>query len=75
MKKLSILFAILILIAACTKPSGAPPKTDFIKAFGTDVRRVIDREAGVVCYLSDVYYGESISCLPIGDTLLEDMPE
>lgn len=71
MKKL--ILVLMFLLIGCG-PADPPSKNPVFSA-ETEVRygvvRFIDEEAGVVCWLSDVYYGNDISCLPISETLLD----
>ncbi len=74
MKKVLVLLMCLLLISCL----GGAPVEDPLMVRSDDlpmgVIRFIDHEAGVVCWLSDVYYGNSISCLPLSETLLEERP-
>lgn len=72
MKKIIVLLTCLLLISCGSAPIDQASVIPQIASDGLPygVGRFIDHEAGVVCWLSDVYYGNSISCLPIGETLL-----
>lgn len=65
MKKslLFILMGIALIVAGCGGPSGEPAGTQ-----SPALRRIIDDEAGVVCWY--LLNSSHISCLPIADTKL-----
>lgn len=45
---------------------------DKIADLGTvNVYRIVDSEAGVVCWIAREYRGVGVSCLPIADTKLD----
>lgn len=63
MRKIILLSLLLVLLISC-----APADTSQSTYLHSGVCRVIDEEAGVVCWL---YYQNGISCLPISETDLE----
>jgi hypothetical protein len=68
MKKILIILLVLVL-TSCT-PKNKPAETTPVNT-GYGVSRYFDKEAGVVCWIYYDYKAGGISCLPIGDTLLE----
>jgi len=83
MKKIILIALTLVLLSvlvSCAEPISpepiSPEPTRIINyrdsgITGTGVYRFIDKDAGVVCWLSGIGYAYSISCLPIKDTLLQ----
>lgn len=84
MKKIILIVLILVLasiISSCVPAYISEAKTTTtpeiiingyeIMEMNSGVSRFIDKEAGVVCWMSRVSYGYSISCLPLDATLLE----
>ena len=61
------------LFAACAPRVGvenasqAPPPV----YLGTNVFRIVDTDAGVVCWVVSAYNRSGISCLPLEETLLD----
>ena len=85
MKRITLIVLILVLLSVLvgcvernepeisTKPTTPVVLvTELGNSGATDYRvsRFIDKEAGVVCWISKVSYGYAISCLPLKDTLL-----
>lgn len=74
-----VMMALIVLIVAMLgcAPEMTPAERDAteVKALslplttGYDLRRVIDKEAGVVCY---VHFKGGVSCLPLSETKLEE---
>lgn len=68
------LVLLVLLLASCVPamPEGKEYNNMYYPDHCTNVAgsvcRVVDHEAGVVCY---VYFQVAISCLPIKDTLLD----
>ena len=79
MAGLSVTMALMVLIVALLgcAPVMTPAERDAteVKALslplttGSDLRRVIDKEAGVVCY---VHFKGGVFCLPLSETKLEE---
>lgn len=82
MKKITLIVLVLLLLSilvGCLVPEPIASETVTHKLIinyrnsgisGTGVYRFIDKDAGVVCWISGIGYAYSISCLPIKDTLL-----
>jgi uncharacterized protein YceK len=69
--KIVIILAVLALLIGCSEPmsrsTGPVEKPVYI---GTYVRRIVDEEAGVVCWIHKDTYQGGISCLPLSETKL-----
>jgi len=66
---LFVLLAVVLLTVSCAPNYDANSTSDEIDGnAGVGVVRYIDYEAGVVCWI--FRFGESVSCMPISDTLL-----
>lgn len=66
MKRVILVLALaLVLIVGC-----APAMPDDVELVSNNIpiRRYVDEEAGVVCWM---YYSNGISCLPVDQTKLE----
>lgn len=70
----TILILIIITIAwACAPVEPTPPKNVQVDvSYTMGVKRVVDEEAGVVCYVWKDGWGSGISCLDIDNT---DLPK
>ena len=62
---LPVLIGIMLIAAQCGGPVGQP-----VSAESPGLRRLVDKEAGVVCWY--MLNSSHISCLPIEDTKLAD---
>jgi hypothetical protein len=77
MKRLIIFALVFTLISLVLFSCGAvdtnniSEKSNLDSTLSSSVDRVIDYEAGVVCWTYYVYQGGSISCLSIDETLLD----
>ena len=73
MKKITLIVIVLVLLSilvGCETTQIEPKTITQYETWLGDVSRFVDKEAGVVCWLSAVYGGYAISCLPIKDTML-----
>lgn len=76
MKKIKCfaLVVVAVFLASCqpAPQEPPPPYVEITKLFGSGVTsvlyRVIDKQAGVVCY---TFNGNGVSCMPVKDTLLQ----
>lgn len=76
MKKIKCcaLVVVTVFLAACqpAPQEPPPPYVEITKLFGgglmSAMYRVIDKQAGVVCY---TFNGNNVSCMPMKDTLLQ----
>lgn len=67
-----LILVIFLMVSACFDAGVENPRYEF-KIITSDIDRVIDKEAGVVCWvLSSGAYGKSINCMPISDTKLSN---
>jgi len=69
MKK--ILSMLLMFFLVSCAPAEQPMEGTSRTSGGFGVSRYFDKDAGVVCWIYYDYKAGGISCLPIGDTLLE----
>jgi len=71
MKKIVLVF--VLLLTACA-PVDRPAETEdtISQEYTYGVTRVVDEEAGVVCWTFKSGYAGGISCLPINQTLLDE---
>lgn len=69
-KAIFILILLVILVSACA-PAVTPDKTYFEENIRGNVRRFVDDEANVVCWIYSAGYKGGISCLPLGETSLQ----
>lgn len=60
MKRLLVLSSIILFLSACQNSSGQ-------RVDNESLWRLVDKEAGVVCWYSNSY---NLSCLPIEETKL-----
>jgi hypothetical protein len=71
----SLVLALLLVLGACGAASELPPPETSVAPYvnsevmGTNLSRVVDREAGIVCYLN---YRGGIWCTPISQTELDE---
>lgn len=80
MKKLLLVSALVLVLSGCSNSppaGGSKPATAYTRIARTSgpttvVDRVIDRELGVVCYVSDGHYSGGIECLHYPE--LQDKP-
>ena len=65
MKKILLLILLLVVLTGCGEMN---TQNDDLWGY---VHRLVDEEAGVVCYFYTTYGGSGISCLPLEQTRLE----
>ena len=78
MKRVLFVFAVLFVLVACNYQTGTVStvgenkdyKTISLAGYIMNVGRVIDEEAGVVCYVAVGMEKGGLSCLPLSETYL-----
>lgn len=75
MKRLLCALACIALLVGCApmiEPASEDINAGWVQLGGSNsVRRYIDREAGVVCYIADGFESIGIDCLPCSQTNLD----